>query len=92
MEPLKEKLKGKEVMFVYITDESSFMNAWTESVLKIPGIHYRLASTKWEEMPIPSGIPQYYLYDRQGKKVWEQTGFSDEVLKDIEAQINKALE
>ena len=92
MEPLKEKLKGKDVVFVYITDESSFMNAWTESVLKIPGIHYRLATKKWEEIPIPGGIPQYYLYDRQGKKVWEQTGFDDEVLKDIEAQINKALE
>ena len=92
MEPLKEKLKGKDVVFVYITDESSFMNAWTESVLKIPGIHYRISSMKWKEIPIPGGIPQYYLYDRQGKKVWEQTGFNDEVLKDIEVQINKALE
>ena len=92
MEPLKEKLKGKGVVFVYITDESSFMNAWTESVLKIPGIHYRISSMKWKEIPLPGGIPQYYLYDRQGKKVWEQTGFNDEVLKDIEVQISKALE
>ena len=92
MEPLKEKLKGKDVVFVYITDESSFMNAWTESVLKIPGIHCRISSMKWKEISIPGGIPQYYLYDRQGKKVWEQTGFNDEVLKDIEVQINKALE
>ena len=92
MEPLKEKLKGKDIVFVYLTDESSFMNAWTESVLKIPGIHYRITSKKWEEMNIPGGIPQYYLYDRQGKKVWEETGFSDKVLKDIEKQIAKALE
>lgn len=92
MEPLKEKLKGKDVVFVYLTDESSFMNEWTESVLKIPGIHYRMTSKKWAEIPIPGGIPQYYLYDRQGKKVWEKTGFNNEVLRDIEAQINKALE
>ena len=92
MEPLKEKLKGKDIVFVYLTDESSFMNAWTESVLKIPGIHYRIPTKKWEEIPIPGGIPQYYLFDRKGKKVWEETGFSDEVLKDIEKQIAKALE
>ncbi|MBO4549087.1 MAG: TlpA family protein disulfide reductase, partial [Bacteroidaceae bacterium] len=92
MEPLKEKLKGKDIVFVYLTDESSFMNEWTESVLKIPGIHYRIPSKKWEEMNIPGGIPQYYLYDRKGKKVWEETGFNDEVLKDIEAQIAKVLE
>ena len=87
MEPLKEKLKGKDVVFVYLTDESSFMNAWTESVLKIPGIHYRIPSAKWAEIPMPGGIPQYYLYDSMGKLVWEETGFSDEVLKDIEKQI-----
>ena len=92
MEPLKEQLKGKDIVFVYLTDESSFMNAWTESVLKIPGIHYRIPTKKWEEIPIPGGIPQYYLFDRKGKKVWEETGFSDEVLKDIEKQITKTLE
>ena len=91
MEPLKEKLKDKDIVFVYLTDESSFMNAWTASVLKIPGIHYRITSKKWKEMNIPGGIPQYYIYDRQGKKVWEQTGFSDEVLKDIETQITKLI-
>lgn len=92
MEPLKEELEGKDIVFVYLTDESSFMNEWTESVLKIPGLHYRIPTSKWKEIPIPGGIPQYYLYDRTGKRIWEQTGFSDKVLEDIKKQINKVLD
>lgn len=91
MEPLKEELKGKDIVFIYLTDESSFMNAWSESVLKIPGLHYRIPSSKWQEIPNLSGIPQYYLFDRQGNKVWEQTGFSDKVLENIKQEIDKAL-
>ena len=91
MEPLKEELKGKDVVFIYLTDESSFMNEWSESVLKIPGLHYRMPSSKWNEIPNLSGIPQYYIFDRQGNKIWEQTGFSNEVLEDIRKQLDDAL-
>ena len=91
MEPLKEELQGKDVVFIYLTDESSFMNQWTESVIKIPGLHYRIPTSKWKEIPIPGGIPQYYLFDRSGRRVWEQTGFSDSVLDDIRQQIDRAL-
>ena len=91
MEPLKEKLQGKDIVFVYLTDESSSMKDWTESVLKIPGLHYRIPTSKWKEIHLPGGIPQYYLYDRKGQRVWEQTGFSDEVLEDIRKQIDKVL-
>ena len=91
MEPLKEELKGKDVVFVYLTNESSFMNAWSESVIKIPGLHYRLPNSLWNQIPISGGIPQYYIFDRTGNKVWEQTGFSDDVLKDIKKHLNDAL-
>ena len=92
MEPLKEELEGKDIVFVYLTDESSSMKDWTESVLKIPGLHYRIPTNKWKEIHIPGGIPQYYLYNRKGQRVWEQTGFSDEVLEDIRKQIDKVLD
>ena len=91
MEPLKEELEGKDIVFVYLTDESSSMKDWTESVLKIPGLHYRIPNSKWKEIPIPGGIPQYYLYDRQGRRLWEQTGFSSSVLDEIRQQIDHAL-
>ncbi len=91
MEPLKEELEGKDIVFVYLTNESSSMKDWTESVLKIPGLHYRIPTSKWKEIPIPGGIPQYYLYDRQGRRLWEQTGFSSSVLDEIRQQIDHAL-
>ena len=89
MEPLKEQMKDKDVVFVYLTDASSPVGAWNNYVLKIPGRHYRIASLG--ALPGITGIPQYYLYDRQGQRVWEQTGFDAETLTIIEAEIQKAL-
>lgn len=91
MEPLKEKLKGKDIVLVYITDESSPMGDWKRRVSSIPGLHYRIPDTQWSQIPNLQGIPQYYLYNRQGKRVWEATGFDAEVLTQIEAEIMKAL-
>jgi thiol-disulfide isomerase/thioredoxin len=91
MEPLKEQLRDKDVVFVYLTDESSPLNEWNDYVLKIPGQHYRIPSSLWRELPNVSAIPQYFLYDRQGKQAWEQTGFGDSVLKDIESEIESIL-
>ena len=90
MEPLKEELKEKDVVFVYLTDESSPTSAWNGYVLNVPGKHYRIDSLS--KIPGLTGIPQYYLYDRQGKQVWEQTGFGEGVLEDIRKQLYKALE
>ena len=64
-------------------------------MLEIPGLHYRIPSSMYRQLPWPpggGGIPQYYLYDRQGRRVWEQTGFSDDVKKEIESEIKKILQ
>ena len=90
-EPLKKELQGKDVVFVYLTNESNAIKDWSKNVMEIPGLHYRIPSAKWDQLPLKGGIPQYYLYDRQGKLVWEQTGFGDEVLEDIKRQIASAL-
>ncbi|MBR3122812.1 MAG: hypothetical protein IKH48_01470 [Prevotella sp.] len=99
MEPLKEELKGKDIVFVYITDESSPLAEWSEQVLKIPGLHYRVGPSIWPLLFGPKdatrvyiSIPRYYLYNRQGERVWEELGFDDEVLETIEKEISKTLE
>ena len=92
MEPLKETLQGSDIVFIYLTDESSPLNQWSEQVLKIPGLHYRVPSSLWSHIPGLGAIPQYYLYDRQGKRVWEQTGFGDDSLEEIKREIQKALD
>ena len=90
MEPLKKKLAGSDVVFVYLTNESSKVNDWNKQVINIPGEHYRVSSAVFNQIPNLNGIPQYYLYDRQGKRVWEHTGFGgDETLKDIEEAISQ---
>jgi thiol-disulfide isomerase/thioredoxin len=89
MEPLKEELKEKDVVFVYLTDESSPQSAWNNYVIKVPGKHYRISSLG--QLPGITGIPQYYLFNRQGERVWEQSGFGDETLETIKQEIVKAL-
>lgn len=95
MEPLKEQLQGSDVVFVYLTNESSPLNKWNEHVLSIPGLHYRLPSSLMQQIPCiaaESGIPQYLIFDRQGHQVWHQVGFSNSVLENIKQEIGKALD
>jgi len=91
MEPLKEQLKGKDVVFIYLTDESSPINEWNDYVIKIPGQHYRIPSALWNLIPGLESIPQYYLYNRQGQQVWSHTGFSEKVLKEIEKKVAEVV-
>ena len=91
MESLKKKLEGRNVVFVYLTNETSKLNDWTIQVVNIPGEHYRVSTAVFSQIPNLDGIPQYYLYDDKGQRIWEHTGFGDESLKIIEEEINKAL-
>lgn len=91
MEPLKERLKGSDVVFVYLTNETSPEGSWKSVVAKTPGVHYRIPNAMWKQIPNIKGVPQYYLYDRQGKRVWETIGFGDGSLKLMEEAIGKEL-
>ena len=83
MEPMKMKLKDKDVVFVYLTNESSPQKDFERQVL--PG-------TKFSEyFPGIDGIPRYYLYNREGKLVWQQDGWSDEELETVKEEIEKAM-
>ena len=92
MEPLKMKLKDKDVVFVYLTNESSPQEDFKRQVAFVSGLHYRLPVTIFSEyFPGVDGIPQYYLYNREGKLVWQQCGWDDESLKTVEEEIKKAI-
>lgn len=92
MEPLKMKLKDKDVVFVYLTNESSPQEDFERQVAFISGQHYRLPGTLISEsFPGIDAIPQYYLYNREGKLVWQQCGWDDEELKTVEKEIKKAI-
>ena len=92
MEPMKMKLKDKNVVFVYLTNESSPQKDFERQVAFISGQHYRLPGTKFSEyFPGIDGIPRYYLYNREGKLVWQQDGWSDEKLETVKEEIEKAM-
>ena len=79
------------VVFVYLTNESSPIDEWKKLLVNIHGLHYRMSSEQWEQIPGVSAIPQYYIYDPQGQRIWEHTGYGDSVLKDIERVIDSNL-
>ena len=79
MKPLKEELKDKGIVYVYIVSPTSSYDKWKKYIADIPGEHYFL--TAEQERSImkqygTSGIPAYAVYAPNGQKVYSQSGFS----------------
>lgn len=89
MEPLKKEYAGCPIRFVYVTNESSPANQWTEQIASMPGIHYRLPNAVWGTIPGLQTIPQYYIYDKQGRRFYEHTGFG--TIYPLRQKIEEAL-
>lgn len=89
MEPLKKEYAGRPIRFVYVTNESSPANQWTAQIASMPGIHYRLPDAVWGAIPGVQAIPQYYIYDKQGRRFYEHTGFS--TIDPLRQKIEEAL-
>ncbi|WP_044262252.1 TlpA family protein disulfide reductase [Bacteroides timonensis] len=84
LKPVKEELK--DVVYIYIADESSPEGKWKITIPDIHGIHYRITNEqssalgKLYEYP---GIPTYFVIDREGKLSYKVTGFPGaEVMKE----------
>lgn len=78
MRPLKEDLKGKDIIFVYITDTSSPIKLWEERANSIDGEHYYLSAEEWEYISNSlniDGIPAYLFYDKNGVIKYKTTGY-----------------
>lgn len=71
-EPLKTgELAGKEIVWIYIANETSPTATYLESIPHIQGIHYRLNAEQWEYLTGKQqfdidGIPSYVLVQRDG--------------------------
>ena len=87
--PMKEEMKGKDVVFLYLTGETSPLVAFTETYPTIKGEHYRVSNTQWSYICNTheiQGIPTYMVFDRQGKQISRHLAFPgvDALRKDIE--------
>jgi len=87
--PLKEEMKDLNVVFVYITDESSPLVTYQNLVPTIKGQHYRLKSDEWRYLADKfkiTGIPHQVLINKEGKVVNPALGFM------TKGEIKKLLE
>lgn len=91
MRPAHALYKDKDVVFVYVTDKSSQADVLPGFIATMPGEHYILDSLNKLEYPVMRGIPRYHIFDREGKLVYDATGFAPGVEKIFMEEIDKAL-
>lgn len=93
MEPLKAELKGKGVVFVYLTNGSSPRPLWEGKIKGIGGEQYYLTDGEWKFVLNSfsfNSIPSYLIYDKTGQLKHMFTGFpgTDKMKEMIEAFLN----
>ena len=92
MIPMKEELKNKDIIYLYITGETSPKGVWDNMIPDIHGEHFRLTNDQWgylmKNFQI-GGVPTYYIIDKKGDTVYKQTGFPG-VFK-MKEELTKAL-
>lgn len=93
MKPMKETLKDKDIVYVYITGETSPLATWQNMITDIHGEHFRLTDEQWanlsKELQI-EGVPTYFVVDREGNIDYKQTGFPG--VDTMKTQLLKAME
>ncbi|MDR0988321.1 MAG: TlpA family protein disulfide reductase [Prevotellaceae bacterium] len=77
--PVKEELKEKGIVYVYVTGETSPEGTWKMMIPDLHGIHYRLSNKQWEEVGKElgiRGIPTYFYINKEGKIHHKQVGYA----------------
>ncbi|MFL9830836.1 TlpA disulfide reductase family protein [Flavobacterium sp. ST-87] len=84
---LKEEMKDKDIVFVYLTNQSSPEKTYSAMIPEIKGEHYRLSTDDWNYLAGKfnvSGIPHYVLVGKNGEVINPKLGqHSNEELKKI---------
>lgn len=93
MKSMKEELKDRDIVFVYLTGPSSPVKTYENMIPDIAGEHYRLSGEQWKYIGNQfqiTGIPRYVLVDRTGKIVDRQYNGWQEA-KAIKADLLKLI-
>lgn len=92
MTPLKEELKDKDIVYIYLASESSPAGIWENMIVGLKGEHYRLNEKQSRYLQNTfgvEGVPTYLIVDPEGNICWKQTGFpGSETMK---AELLKAM-
>lgn len=76
--PMKEELKDKDIVYLYITGETSPLKTWENMIPDIHGEHYRVTDAQWTYLRDAfkvEGVPTYLVIDPEGNIKFKQTGF-----------------
>jgi tRNA(Ile)-lysidine synthetase-like protein len=85
---------GDDIVWVYIANETSPIQTYSEMIPNIKGIHYRVNSEQWsyltQKMFDIDGIPSYVVVDKDGKYS-QRDDFINHVMmvETLEKMINK---
>jgi thiol-disulfide isomerase/thioredoxin len=93
MIPLKDELKDKGVVFVYLTNGSSPKPLWEGKIKGIGGEQYYLADGEWDYILNSfsfTGIPSYLIFDKTGQLKHKFTAYpgTDKMREMIEALLH----
>jgi thiol-disulfide isomerase/thioredoxin len=75
---MKAEMKGKDIVFVYITNTTSPRKLWLEKLEGIGGEHYYLPEEVWNyilDSHAAGGIPTYLLYDKNSTLKYKFTPY-----------------
>ena len=78
MEPMKKDLQGKDIVYVFVTGETSPLTTWENMIPDIHGEHYRLTDAQWTAICDKyevRGVPTYIVLNKEGKKLYSSVGF-----------------
>ena len=94
MAPVKEELKDKNIVYLYLTSSTSPFEDWERMVKDIPGEHYYVSNAQFNALhdlyKSEGGVPAYAIYNPKGELVLQQLGFS--TVEPLKAGLLKALE
>lgn len=78
MIPMKEELKDKDIIYLYITGETSPKEVWENMIPDIHGEHFRVTNEQWSYLMSEfniRGVPTYFIVDPEGNITFKETGF-----------------
>jgi thiol-disulfide isomerase/thioredoxin len=70
IKPLKEEMANENVVFVYITNQTSPQDTWANMTPIIKGEHYRVTDDEWNYLSGKfniTGIPKYLIVGKSGE-------------------------
>lgn len=76
--PMKEELIDRDIVYLYVTGETSPLTTWQNMIPDLHGEHFRVTDEQWKYLRSQfdiKGVPTYFVIDRNGNISYRETGF-----------------